>query len=380
MGCVPAFWKAMPPEHCHVVVAMIDRFYENSKAEGENDSPWIFSNVCQLIQYVAIDNIEQLRGCYLTTKIDPTVMVGEPNRKAVFEAEAAEAKKQNASLLCNYTFLWKPKRHLDAVAKERKINEAANTTNKKMTAANEFFNHITNFVSRSHCTKTRGRQFLEPKGYLNVEVTDDQHYLLQPTPADVLLVGSILDDSIGINAKKKIAKRRIDFITGNVSSYCRSLNNPNTLQLIVDTNKLASCLATINESKELAKDAAREKKAAEANKRKSKKDQEQVEYERKKAEVYDQLSAEVSRGLAHVCSLRRKELQNLLKYYFEDKTPNQYKMNRTELVKLVIDIIGSKEDETNDSEEGGGVQAGAGGRRQQEEDDETMVGFMQEGV
>lgn len=279
-------------------------------------------------------------------------MIGEPNQKRVWEAEAAEAEKQNAKLLCNYNFSWKPKRLLEAVAKEREINEAVGTTNGRK-AANKFFNHITNFVSWSHCTKTRGRQFLEPVGYLNVEVTDDQCYLLKPTPADVLVGNIILDDLVGINSKKKIAKHLIDFIMGNVASYCRSLNNPNTLQLIMDTNKLASCLAMINESKELAKDAAREKKAAEAKKRESKKDKDQVEFESKKAEVYNQLStAEVSKGLAYVCSLRKKELQNLLKYYFEDKTPNQYKMNRTELVKLVKDIIDRKEDETNESEEG----------------------------
>ena len=367
---MPAFWKAMPPEHCHLVVAMIDRLYENSKvAEGENSSPWTFDNICQLIQFVAIDNIEQLQGCYLTTKIDPSVMVGEPNKKAVMEAEAAEAEQQNASLLCNYNFSWKPKRHMDAVAKEREINKEVNTNN--TAAAEEFFNHITNFVSRSHCTKTRERQFLEPKGYLDVEVTEDQRYFLQPTPADVL-VGNILDDSIGMGAKKKIAKHRIDFITGNVASYCRSLNNPNTLQLIIDTNKLASCLATINESKELAKDAAREKKAAEAKKRKPKKDQDQAEFESKKAKVYDQLNADVSKGLSHVCSLRKKELQNLLKYYFEDKTPNQSKMNRTELVKLVKDIIDMKNKETNaDQEDDGGDKEG-GLQQQEEEEEEEM--------
>jgi hypothetical protein len=60
---MPAFWKTMPPEHRQAVVAMINRFYEKSQVEGE------------LIQYVAMDNIEQLRGCYLTTKIDPSVMI-----------------------------------------------------------------------------------------------------------------------------------------------------------------------------------------------------------------------------------------------------------------------------------------------------------------
>ena len=69
----------MPPEHRQAVLAMIDRFYEKSQVEGENETPWTFDNVCQLLQYVAMDNIEQLRGCYLTTKIDPSVMIGEPN-------------------------------------------------------------------------------------------------------------------------------------------------------------------------------------------------------------------------------------------------------------------------------------------------------------
>lgn len=74
----------------------------------------------------------------------------------------------------------------------------------------------------------------------------------------------------------------------------------------------------------MAKDAAREKKAAEAKKKKSKKDQEQAESESRKAEVYNELTASVSKeGLDHVCGLQCKELQKLLKHYFEEKTPNQ---------------------------------------------------------
>ena len=126
--------------------------------------------------------------------------------------------------------------------------------------------------------------------------------------------------------------------------------------------------------KELAKDAAREKKVAEANKRKSKKDKEQAEFESKKAEVYDQHSAEVSKGLAHVCSLRKKELQSLLKYYFEDKTPNQYKINHTELAMLVKNIIVRKENETNDRKEAGGVQEDKGSKREEEEDEHEEDG------
>ena len=85
---------------------------------------------------------------------------------------------------------------------------------------------------------------MQPSAYLNVKISQQQLEFLNPTPGDAL-VGNILQDSIGQNAKKKIAKRRIDIITGNVYNFSRSLNSAETLDLVVDTNKLASCLASI---------------------------------------------------------------------------------------------------------------------------------------
>ncbi len=79
---------------------------------------------------------------------------------------------------------------------------------------------------------------------MNVQISQQQLEFLYTTTGDVL-VGNILQDSIGQNAKKKIAKRRIDIITGNVYNFSRSLNSAETLDLVVDTNKLASCLASI---------------------------------------------------------------------------------------------------------------------------------------
>jgi hypothetical protein len=119
--------------------------------------------------------------------------------------------------------------------------------------------HITNYVAQQHCARTRGQSFLVPSAYLDVEVTDDQHFLFQPAAADVLL-GSILEDSIGQNAKKKIIKRRINCLSGNIASYSRSLNNPAALDQIIHTNNLTNCLAMTSEYKEAAKDAAKEKK------------------------------------------------------------------------------------------------------------------------
>jgi hypothetical protein len=70
--------------------------------------------------------------------------------------------------------------------------------------------------------------FLEPSSFLDVEVTDDQRYLLQPTASNVL-VGNILEDLIGQNAKKKIPKRCVYMMSGNIASYSHVMNNKKTL-------------------------------------------------------------------------------------------------------------------------------------------------------
>ncbi len=158
--------------------------------------------------------------------------------------------------------------------------------------------------------------------------------MLQPSTADVL-VGNILLDSIGDNAKKKIAKQRIDFISGNVASYSRSLSNPKTLELIADTNRLASCLSVIAAAKEKEKDAAKQKKDDDVKAKEAKKANEQAAFQSKKGEVYDNLVEDISKGLDHIGGLPKATLLQLLKFYFEDKTPNQSKMKRNELLALV---------------------------------------------
>jgi hypothetical protein len=275
-----------------------------------------------------------LRGCYFTMKIDPSVLC-DPDYQAQKASEEAEAKRQNEALLCNYNFTWKPRKHVDAFAAELERGEdGALKKAPSPETADAWFTHITNYVSRQHGTETRGRKFLELRSYLDVEVTDDQRYLLQPTASDVL-VGHILEDSIGENAKKKIAKRRIDFINGNVAAYSRSLNNPDSLAHIADTNQLSSTLATIAEAKEAEKQEAKKKKAAEQKSKKKKASKKKVAFEKAKAELNEGLKEDVTKGIAHVRSLAKSRLQQLLKYYFEDKTPNQSKMKAKQLLELV---------------------------------------------
>ena len=255
------------------------------------------------------------------------------------EAERAEAKRQQEGLICNYNFSWKPRVHAEAIARETK--RAADGS--LLHAASEdsayaYYRHITNYVAQQHGTMTRGRSFLVPSAFLDVEVKDDQRFLFQPTASDVLL-GSILEDSIGQNAKKKIPKRRINFLSGNIASYSRSLNNPAALDKIVDTNNLASCLATISEYKESAKDAAKEKKVNDDKAKADKTAADIAVFNEQKAKVYDKLVEDVGKGIEHIRGLPKAQLKKLLKFYFLDRTPNRSKKNREELVEMVINAF-----------------------------------------
>jgi hypothetical protein len=147
----------------------------------------------------------------------------------------------------------------------------------------------------SSSSLTKGRKFLEPSSFLNVEVTDDQRYLLQPTASDVL-VGNILEDSISIgqNAKKKIPKCRINMIAGNIASYSRVLNNEKSLVYIAEANLLSTCLSTISAAKEVAKDTAKEKREQEQKSREGKKAGDQAAFEENKAELCEELENDLN--------------------------------------------------------------------------------------
>jgi hypothetical protein len=165
-----------------------------------------------------------------------------------------------------------------------------------------YHRHITNYVAQQHGARTRGQSFLVPSAYLDVEVMDDQRFLFQPTAADMLL-GSILEDSIGQNAKKKIPKRRINFLSGNIASYSQSLNNPAALDQIINTNNLANCLVMISEYKEAAKDAAKEKNVNDDKAKADKKAVDIAVFNEQKAKVYDKLVEDVGKGIEHICGL-----------------------------------------------------------------------------
>ena len=118
---------------------------------------------------------------------------------------------------------------------------------------------------------------------------------------------------------------------GNISSYSRVLNNQKSLDYISEANLLSSCISEISVAKEIAKDAAKEKREQEQKSREGKKAGDRAAFEKKKAELCEELEND----LMIIDGLGKGKLLNLLKYYFEDKTPNKSKKSREDLVVMV---------------------------------------------
>ena len=117
-----------------------------------------------------------------------------------------------------------------------------------------WFDHMTNFVSRQHWNKLDRN--LEPSAFLDISISGDQLSLLQPTMKDVLH-GSVISDAIGVGAKKKIAKRRINMLEGNVASYSRVLNSASQMERIKEMNEVMSIVGEIRGENDRAKKARR---------------------------------------------------------------------------------------------------------------------------
>lgn len=165
-------------------------------------------------------------------------------------------------------------------------------------------------------------------------MSGDQRKLLNPTYRDVL-IGEILDQSSGVKATKKLAKRRIEFVHGNVNSYARVLNGQAQMDAIKTYNDLAASLATYN--------AEKHQRDEEKKKEKKKKDEEKEAKKRlqkeKEAQEHEIIlpgcreDVEI-RGKLWVlgCSVKRKK--EILKHYFCHDKP-LYKLNQSETNELI---------------------------------------------
>ena len=334
---MPACWQHMSEEQRRGVCAVFDLC---------NDI-WTKENVVKIMQlgYVHFDDIPKLRGCYLTSKEDPSVFLDPPS-----EEEGTTTSRQLLLDTDYHAFSFAPKQQLD----EYTADKAAHTIcddyvfvdiingkpvqsswpeGRSREVASNLFCSMTNFVAANHGWKSEGA--LVPSAHLDVDISADQQRMLNPTLRDVQ-VGAVIDQCAGDKAKKRIAKRRVDFVTGNVNSYARLLNGPEQLSRITTYNQLAASMAEIQKEKMDKKAASSaEKKKAEEEKAAKK-----LEEEKKEKEERERLlpicSAYVAKGMDHVLSLNMDRKKEILKHIFNQKVPSSIRKP------AVDDLIKSK--------------------------------------
>ena len=92
---------------------------------------------------------------------------------------------------------------------------------------------MTNHVSTGYCVvaKNKNANFVDigPSACLDVEMIDSQTSFLNRTKRGVV-ISDMISQSQGDRANKKKAKRIQDFVTGNVKSYSRILNDDKSLK------------------------------------------------------------------------------------------------------------------------------------------------------
>ena len=153
-----------------------------------------------------------------------------------------------------------------------------------------------------------------PSSYLDCAIDAEQHSFLNPTMRDVIL-STLEQDVVGSYAKKKRARRRMDFLDGNAKSYSKWLNSPERMEKYADQNALIGILAEMKLEKDEEKKKQKEKKA-EYEKQKRRRNEEKTEKKRLEKEKEEPIAAAyVKEGLDHVLKLTNNKLQKILVFF-----------------------------------------------------------------
>jgi hypothetical protein len=266
---MPAVWKRLSVEERHSVLSIIQRVYDLAKEKNE-PLLWLTSDVKELAKYCALDDIYKLRACYLTSKVDPSVIC------TVKDTSTALIVSTTTATMDDY-FSIKPSRLLNefksgkinAKADEdtwmeafaRSIGEGKNVSSDeplfKSIVQQKLFDHMCNKACESEWDNENGRQLSShiDDGWISKE----QQQLVNPTAKNVLM-GFIAYDVKGSGAQQKLAKRRLDWVNGNIASYSACLNDTRRLDHMKEMNQLIGQVAQVKADQE--KEAEERKKAA----------------------------------------------------------------------------------------------------------------------
>jgi hypothetical protein len=299
----------MSNETRHLVIDKIKRFHQDAKDDGSN-VVWNKINVLELAGIVALDDVPKLRACYHLWKRDPSILV-DPIPAATSLGVVA-----TSPLIDSYPgFSWRPTQLHTAYVESLERDEDGNVIVHADDATKEqYYKHICNHVSRVHPHKLR--QMLQPSSHLDVEISVDQLNMMNPTPYDVL-IGSMMEESVGEAARKKIAKRRQEVISCNINSYSRSMNNPHQLAMIQDYADLSACVADVvaerDENRRQQVQGREQIVAARAEKKAA-----ALEKDKKKAlELLAGIDSDTEKGIEHVLKLPVARKKDIVRYKYE---------------------------------------------------------------
>jgi len=292
----------------------------------------------------AADEIDKLRGCYFVTKEDASVFLDPVPELPPIKGTLETTKRQWVLDNDCEGFKFAPPKLLQPYMADKIANHPPKTywceicminhtshKNRCVKTSADLFIAMTNYVCYNH----NSEDDLMPSNWLDAECRKDQRKALNPTTRDVQ-IGAIIGQIFGEQAKTRIAKRRIDFMTGNVNSYARILNGASELESIKTYNDLAVSLAEYNNEATAQKAIAQaEKKKATTEKAANKERREQQAEEQRRL-IMPICEEHVAQGLEHCLSLSLGSMKEVLKYVFNISEANMRKARAIELITVAL--------------------------------------------
>ena len=380
---MPAFWRRMPPEIRENFVMAVDRMYDKAK-KGRDDNEeqdeeeegttttagavWCTENIRKLTRYVPLEDIHKARSCYLAAKRDDKVitttdeeytkLLSQAHKKHLKEEEEGTTMTRTSNNKIDKFFSLRPARLMEAYQQEKADPKKKHILS-MCSATTELFGHMCNHAAQMNWN-SKGP--LQPSDALNVEMTSDQVELFNPSYKNVLQ-GYIMYDVRGAGAKKKLAKRRLDVLEGNVASYARCLNDSKRLDALKEFNTLVASVAEISAEVQAEREKKKADATARAQEKKDKKHQVEQAFQEVQAAKMPELEGLMngreddngvgSTSVEESCKKRfqtfnKRQLLDLLKYYYTAKIPGIAKMQKEELIEELWTLDSFKK--TNDEE------------------------------
>ena len=199
------------------------------------------------------------------------------------------------------------------------------------------FHHMTDYTARKHFKS----HTITSSSYLDVDITDDQIDLLHPSALDCIS-GYIMDGLVGRNSKKRLAKRRLNMVDANISSYCVLLNGIERIELVREVNELAAACGEVSkevEEKREERANEKERKQKESKEKKAAVERQELE-KRAEAEIMnDTILNEIkTRGIEHIKTLSVKQLQSLLQFHWNHPAGKKAGLKKVERYAVAVDL------------------------------------------